>query len=146
MSSVHIKEVSIDEALQVHLEIPEFDAIDHELIEKRCGNKNTLIICAYLDGQKAGYLIGYDKFGGGSFYCWMAGVIPRYRRRGTLTSLMAYCMQWATTCGYAKLKIKTRNNRREMLSFLVANEFNFIEVEQKEPISQNRISLERALN
>ncbi len=47
----------------------------------------------------------------------MAGVDYKYRRKGALTKLMQYQIDWAKRQGYSKLKDKTRNARREMLSF-----------------------------
>ncbi len=58
---------------------------------------------------------------------------------------MQYQIDWAKRQGYSKLKIKTRNARREMLSFLVKNGFNFTEVEKKENIIENRINLEKII-
>ena len=75
----------------------------------------------------------------------MAGVDNNYRRLGALTALMNYQMNWAKKKGYNKLKIRTRNNRREMLSFLVKNGFNFVSVEQRDNITENRINLEHDL-
>ena len=103
-----------------------------------------MIIVAYYNDAPIGYIIGYDKFEDDeSFYCWMAGVDINYRRLGALKALMNYQIKWAKEKGYKKLKIKTRNNRREMLNFLVKNDFNFISVEEKENIRENRINLEK---
>ena len=75
-------------------------------------------------------------------YCWMAGVIPQYRKSGVLTAMMEYLKNWSKEQGYKNLRIKTRNTRREMLSFLVKNNFNFYEIEAQENIRDNRICLE----
>ena len=56
---------------------------------------------------------------------------------------MNYQINWAKDKGYHILKIKTRNNRREMLSFLIRNGFYFTEVEAKENIKDNRINLQK---
>ena len=75
-------------------------------------------------------------------YCWMAGVIPQYRKSVVLTAMMEYLKNWSKEQGYKNLRIKTRNTRREMLSFLVKNNFNFYEIEAQENIRDNRICLE----
>ncbi len=51
---------------------------------------------------------------------------------------MEYQINWAKSKGYNTLKIKTRNNRREMLSFLVKNGFYFISIEPKENIEEKQ--------
>ena len=146
-NDIVVKEVSIEEAVKVNRNVIEFDGKDttKEDFEKRYVGKDNLIIVAYYKNIPIGYIIGYDRDNDGSFYCWMAGVDNNYRRLGALTSLMNYQMNWAKKKGYNKLKIRTRNNRREMLSFLVKNGFNFVSVEQRDNITENRINLEHDL-
>lgn len=145
---IEIKEVGIEEAIKVHSNVLEFDNLNpkKEYFENRYKNRNKVIIVAYYKNIPIGYIIGYDKFEDKkSFYCWMAGVDNNYRRMGALKALMEYQINWAKSYGYTKLKIKTRNNRREMLSFLVKNDFYFTSVEEKENIEDNRINLEKLL-
>ena len=146
-NDIIVKEVSIEEAVKVNRNVIEFDGKDTtaEDFEKRYNGKKHLIIVAYHENIPIGYIIGYDRDNDGSFYCWMAGVDNNYRRLGALTTLMNYQMNWAKNKGYNKLKIRTRNNRREMLSFLVKNGFNFVSVEQRDDITENRINLEHSL-
>lgn len=146
-NNIVVREVPIDEAVKVNRNVIEFDGKDTkaEDFERRYQDKDKLIIVAYYENVPIGYIIGYDRDNDGSFYCWMAGVDNNYRRLGALTSLMNYQMDWAKKKGYNKLKIRTRNNRREMLSFLVKNGFNFVSVENKEDITENRINLEHDL-
>lgn len=140
-----IREVSLDEIMNINGKIPEFEEEPRLKFETKLANKNHLLIAAYIEQQPAGYLIAYDKFGDGSIYCWMAGVIPSFRKQGILSQLMNYQDQWAQSKGYNKIKIKTRNNRRSMLSFLVKNDFYFTEVNAGDTIEENRISLEKKL-
>lgn len=146
-NDIVVREVPIDEAVKVNRNVIEFDGKDTkaEDFERRYQDKDKLIIVAYYENVPIGYIIGYDRDNDGSFYCWMAGVDNNYRRLGALTSLMNYQMDWAKKKGYNKLKIRTRNNRREMLSFLVKNGFNFVSVEQRDNITENRINLEQDL-
>jgi len=139
-----VKEVLIEEAVKVNASIVEFDEpYSKEYFEERYKGKEKLIIIAYLDNQPAGYMVGYDKFGDGSFYCWMAGVSPKFRKKGVLKALMGYLEKWSKKKGYNKIKVKTRNNRREMLAYLVKYGFYFTEVDQRPEIKDNRILLEK---
>lgn len=141
-----IKEVLIEEVVKVNATIVEFDApYQKDYFEERYKDKEKLIIVAYVDDQPAGYIVGYDKFGDGSFYCWMAGVNPKFRKLGLLKAMMDYEDKWAKEKGYNKIKIKTRNNRREMLAYLVKYDFFFTEVVQQPNIDDNRILLEKDL-
>jgi len=146
MNNITIKEVPIEEAVKVNATIVEFDApYQKDYFEDRYKNKDKLIIVAYVNDQPSGYIVGYDKFEDGSFYCWMAGVNPKFRKLGLLKTLMDYEDKWAKEKGYNKIKIKTRNNRREMLAYLVKYGFFFTEVVQNPNIDDNRILLEKEL-
>jgi ribosomal protein S18 acetylase RimI-like enzyme len=141
-----IKEVPIEEATRVNAKIVEFGGpYGKDYFEKRYEGKDKLILVAYADGQPAGYIVAYDKFGDGSLYCWMAGVDPAFRRMGILRAMMDHQDSWAKKKGYKKIKIKTRNNRREMLAYLVKHGFLFTEVQVKSDIRDNRILLEKEI-
>lgn len=75
----------------------------------------------------------------------MTGVDPRFRRMGILRELMAYQEKWAKGHGYKKITIKTRNNRREMLAYVVKAGFDFVGVEVRERVEENRIMLEKEI-
>ena len=145
---IEIKEVDIKEAIKVHKNIKEFNETkpEKEYFENRYRDREKLIIVAYYNNVPAGYIIGYDKFQDGkNFYCWMAGVDSKFRKLGILTKMMQYQENWAKQKGYSILKIKTKNNRREMLSFLVKHNFNFLSVEKRDNIQDNRINLQKEI-
>ena len=53
--------------------------------------------------------------------------------------------EYAKEHGYNKLTIKTLNSRREMLSFLVKNNWKFVEVIPSDNILKNEILLEKEI-
>ena len=136
------KEVPIEEVVKVNRTIKEFEPYEKEYFEK---NVLRLVIVAYVGGQPAGYIVGYDKFKDGSFYCWMAGVNPKFRRMGVMKALMSYQEKWAKKNGYNKIKIKTRNNRREMLSYLIKYGFYIIGLTKYPDVKDNKILFERSI-
>jgi ribosomal protein S18 acetylase RimI-like enzyme len=141
-----IKEEGIEAAVAVNASITEFEEhYDRAYFEDKYKDSTKVILVAYVDNQPAGYMVSYDKSNDDSFYCWMVGVNPLFRRLGILKKLMAYMEKWAKQQGYQKIMIKTRNNRREMLSFLVKDGFNFTEVQGQLRIKDNRILLEKVL-
>ena len=147
-NQIILKEVSIDEAFKVHVQIPEFKndlKYTKEYSQEHCKGKDTLIIVAYLHNSPIGYLVAYDKFDDGSFYCWMTGVLPDYRKRGVFKAMMSYLEEIAKQKGYFTIKIKTRNNRREMLAYLIKHGFYFTEVIPFPNIEDNRIVLEKRI-
>lgn len=134
-------------AMGVHTLIPEFTDKSYtlEYFASRIRGKRHLILVAYHDEEEAGYLVAYDRFNDGSFYCWMVGVTPDFREKGILKALMDYLFEWAKEKGYQKIKIKTRNHRREMLAYLVKYGFYVIEVESRLQVEENQILFEKAL-
>lgn len=58
---------------------------------------------------------------------------------------MEYQSKRAKENWYNKIRIKTRNNKRQMLAYLVKNWFNFVEVVKSEDINDNRILLEKMI-
>lgn len=90
-------------------------------------------------------MIAYDRDMDKSFYGWLAGVLPKYRNYGVLTELSKYLVTYSKNKGYSKIKVKTRNNLRDILSFYVKVGFNFTAVEKMDNINDNRIYLEKQL-
>ncbi|MFH1064674.1 MAG: GNAT family N-acetyltransferase [Candidatus Woesearchaeota archaeon] len=144
MNSIEIREVPIVEALKVDETIVEFDdKFSEEQFEERYHGREHIIIVAYVDGGPAGYLVGYDRDSDGSFYCWMAGVNPLFRKRGILKSLMSYEDDWAKSRGYVKIKVKTRNKHQSMLSYLKKYGFSITGTEPRPDDRETRIFLEK---
>lgn len=144
---ITIREDSFLTVANIHVTIPEFDNnLDAALFENRCKGKDPLVLAAFIGDDAAGYMISYDRYQDGSFYCWMTGVDPRFRRKGILTAMMEYLFHWASHHHYDKIRIKTRNNRREMLTFLVREGFCFTGIDARPDPAENRIIIEKTIN
>lgn len=146
--NIIIKETSLEEALKVFPKIKEFDRPEYatkEFCSNKIGNAKHIILAAYINDSIAGYLIGYDKNNDHSFYCWLAGVDNNYRRLGILSQMMQQFEDFAIKEGYQKITIKTVNDKRAMLSYLVKNNWNFTSVITKDKVSLNEITLEKTI-
>ena len=142
--SISVKEVPVETIVQIHAMIPKFEkAYPTEHFEQRYANKKRLLLAAFINDVPAGYYVGYDRYEDDSWYCWMTGVTPTCRRKGVLKALMQYQDVWVKKHGYTSIKIKTRNNRREMLAYLIAQDFDCIELETKADARDNRLFFER---
>lgn len=142
---ITIKEVSLHETVLANALIPEFKKTPIRFFSHRIGRKKYYNLVAYVNGKIAGYNLSYDKYEDGSIYCWMTGVVPKYRRMGILKKMMKKMTTWAKKEGYNSIKLKTRNNRREMLSYAVKNNYNVIEVLPREKFEDNRIIVEKRI-
>lgn len=146
MNKIVVKETELKEALRVFPKIVEFDRKEAGTVEyckNKIGNNKNLILTAYVNDDIAGYLIAYEK--NNSFYCWCAAVSPQYRRLGILTSMMQKYEDFARTNKISKLTIKTVNDKRQMLAYLVKNNWNFIEVIENSEVIKNEIRLEKII-
>jgi ribosomal protein S18 acetylase RimI-like enzyme len=145
-SKISIKEDIIETLVDVNSRIVEFEGeYDKAYFEKRCHGKEKLLLVGYFNDLPVGYLLAYDRDGDNSMYCWLAGVDSEFRRLGILSKLMEYLETWSAKNGYKKIKIKTRNKRREMLAYLVKQGFYFVDVEERACIEDNRILLEKLI-
>ena len=146
--NITIKETNLEEAIKVYPKIKEFDRPEYgtvEYCENRIKDHDHLILAAYINNEIVGYLIGYDKNQDGSFYCWLAGVDNNFRRLGILSKMMQKFEEYARNHNYQKITLKTVNDKREMLKFLVKNNWNFISVIKNELPILNEILLEKEL-
>lgn len=146
MKDIIIKKVDLEEALKVFSRIKEWDRPEAGTVEyckKRIGNSKHIILAAYAEGENIGYLIGYDKYN--SFYCWVAAVDENYRRMGILTKMMNIFENYAKQLGHSKVSLKTLNNKREMLSYLLKNNWNFTDIIKNENVLFNEIIAEKEI-
>lgn len=144
---ITVAETDIETILKVHKNIIEFDdpnAPASFFLEKYQNHKH-LVIAAYMNQEPIGYMIGYEKEKNGSFYAWLGGVDYRYRKMGAFTKMFEYFFSWSKKEGYQYVTVKTRNDKRNMLSYLVKNDWNFTQVKEKDNILNNEIYLIKEL-
>ncbi len=125
-------------------QIPEFEqsvAIDE--IVRRTNGVPHLFLTAFVDGQPAGFKLGYEREG--DFYSWLGGVLPAYRRRGVAASLADYQESWAKKAGYRRIWMKTRNSFPNMLIMAVKRGFQVVGFDTRDRISDHRIVLAKSI-
>ena len=108
--------------------------------------KTSLCLVAYLEGRPAGFKVGYDKFGDGSFYTWMGGVVSAYRRNHIAKALADAQEAWAAMQGFNSIILKTRNRHKAMLIFALSNGFSITSVEPMETLEEYRIVLKKKIS
>ena len=79
---------TLEEAVKFSFEIPEF-RLPYTLGEymDRIGPSEYLCLVAKIHNHVVGFEIGYDRYEDGSFYSWMGGVHPDFRRQGIFVAL-----------------------------------------------------------
>ena len=140
-----ISECSLALTLDLAKQLPEFSPPFlslPEAIEKLRG-RQTLFLVTEIDGAYAGFKAGYQKEN--TFYSWLGGVFPAYRRRGVAKALANYQENWARQQGYQTITFKTMNRHRNMLLFGIKNNFQIIDFQSKPNIPDHQILLQKDL-
>ena len=112
--------------------VPELNLqFDEAAADSLLARDGTLFI-AEIDGELAGFKAGYDRYQDGSYYSWLGGVVPAFRRYGVAQSLLEAQEAWASESGYNGFYVKTRNRFVGMRIFLAKNGYEVIGVELPE--------------
>jgi len=146
MDSVHIHEDKLDDAFTVSTNIPEFDdPYEISQYSKRLNNTVHLILTAYDDDNPIAFKIGYHRHSDGSFYSWMGGVLPNYRRKGIANNLADHQDTWAKKKGYNSIKVQTRSKHNAMLTLLINRGFQITNRNEKTSNSNTHIWMSKPL-
>lgn len=143
---IHICEGSFQECVDLSSKIPEFNSpYKIEEYKKRCTGKYLTLI-AEIDNQSVGFKIGYDRLNDGSFYSWMGGVLPKFRRMGVAYSLANFQEKWAAKNGFISIVLKTRQKHDGMIAFSLNRGFIITEETQIVLDEGTRIWMEKSFN
>ena len=143
---IHIREGLFQECVDLSSKIPEFNSpYKIEEYKKRCAGK-YLVLIAEIDNQSVGFKIGYDRFNNGSFYSWMGGVLPKFRRMGVAYSLANSQEKWAVENEFSSILLKTRQKHDGMIAFSLNRGFIITEETQITPNEETRIWMQKSLN
>ncbi len=141
-----VEESGIEEALSLLKQLPEFDQLKPlGYYEQVLKSKPHLMLVAKHNQDTVGCKVGYDKFGDGSFYSWLGGVLPTYRKSGVAKKLADYQEDWARKRGFRSIKFKTQNRHKAMLQFAIKNGFSIYNVKPKDELELYRIELVKKL-
>ena len=131
---------------ELNLQIPELErGISSEEIQKRIGDKPFLLLLAYVEGEIAGYKLGYelDKC---IFYSWVGGVAQDFRNMGIAEMLLESQESWSQKKHYQTLQVKTKNSFTAMLSMLIKHKYQIMNINNQHPqVSQYKMLLSKSL-
>ncbi|MBH3003647.1 GNAT family N-acetyltransferase [Serratia nevei] len=138
-----VRNATLEEIHRLYQRIPEFGNL-HSLadLQRRIGTAPASLLIAEIDGQPAGFKLGYQQRET-VFYSWLGGVLPAFRRHGVAQALLAEQERWAQ--GYRQLTVKTRNRFRAMLTMLLTHHYQIVQLEKKGEVADYRLLLEKNL-
>lgn len=139
------RQATLEEIYSLYLCIPEFGSL-HSLkdLQQRIGDNPSHGLIAEIDGQAAGFKLGYQT-APGEFYSWLGAVLPDFRRQGIAQTMLAEQERWARSKGYQQLWVKTRNQFRAMLIMLISHEYQIFTLEKKGEVDEYRLLLKKNL-
>jgi GNAT superfamily N-acetyltransferase len=141
-----IRRGTVRDAVAVSRQIPELtQPYDEAVYRERLDGKPHLILLAYDGLFPVGFKVGYQRENDGSFYSWMGGVLPEYRRQQVAALLAGEQERWAKEQGYQRIVCKTRNRHKAMLLFALRNGFVITGVDPRPDPAENRIWLEKQM-
>lgn len=145
-SVVSVREGSIDEVINISNKVPELiNPYDADEYESRLSNVLSLILVACKGEQLIGFKVGYRRESDKSFYSWMGGVLPAYRRLGVADKLADFQDDWAKENGFSSIRMKTRFRLKAMQKFAMKRSFDILSIEHREPQEESIIWLEKVL-
>lgn len=143
--TLSVRQGTIEEVVAASRCLPEFSepygAVEYQ---KRLGGKRHLILVAVAQNRVVGFKVGYEREE--TFYSWMGGVLPAFRRQGVATVLAEAQEEWVRQQGFSSILLKTRNCHRDMLIFALKRDFQITGMIPKETIGQSRIWLQKTFD
>lgn len=141
-----IREASPAELLWVHEHIPEFPGkVNLEFYTDRLSDRIYLALVAEKDGELLGFKVGYLDNSPDTFYSWMGGVRPEFRKHGIADALAEFQETWAKEKGFKWIYFKTRNRFPAMISFGLSRGFKIIQVIRKGGVEDYRVVMRKGL-
>ena len=99
---------------------------DAEHFERRFkGRHNVAVMIASLDERPVGFLIGFE-LSPTTYFIWMCGVLPDFRRAGIATQLVAGQEAWARDQHYGTLRFECNNQHRPMLHVAIQEGYDLV--------------------
>ncbi|MFL0684068.1 MAG: GNAT family N-acetyltransferase [Algoriphagus aquaeductus] len=141
-----IREASPAELLWVHEQIPEFPGkASLEFYTERLKHRLHLGLVAEKDGELLGFKLGYQSDTPDTFYSWMGGVRPEFRKMGIAAALADFQENWAKEKGFKAIYFKTRNRFPGMITFGLSRGFKIMEVIPKGGVEDYRVVMWKEL-
>ena len=146
MENFFIHEGKLNDAVMVSFTIPDFeDPYEMPEYSKRLQGISHHILTAYDDHNPIAFKIGYQRYSDGSFYSWMGGVLPNYRRKGIANNLADHQDTWAKKNGYNSIRMQTREKHKAMLALAINRGFQITNRIEKTSSSNTRIWMNKPL-
>jgi GNAT superfamily N-acetyltransferase len=142
---ISIEESTIEELYKFERNIPEFQNYsDLEELKSRLSDTGH-IIKAVEDAEILGFTAGYP-INSITYYLWISGVFPHYRKRGVAKDLLDYLEKMVREEGFQIMRVKSMNQFKAMIHFLINNDYLISGYEDNGNSWKSKIIFEKNLN
>jgi len=108
------------------------------------GRANVSQMLAEVEDQPAGFIIGFE-LRPTTYFCWLCGVLPDYRRASIATQLIRAQHAWARDQDYETLRFECQNQHRPMLHVAIAEGYDLVGIRWDTASSNNVVIFEKDL-
>lgn len=111
--------------------------------DRMATKENIVVVLAYDSQSLIAFKIGY-RYNETTFYSWVGGVLPKYRRQG-IAKLLAEKQEFLVkNMGYTILRTKSMNRFKPMIMLNIKNGFDITQVYINEK-GQRKIVFEKEI-
>ena len=108
------------------------------------GRANVSQMLAEVEDRPAGFIIGFE-LRPTTYFCWLCGVLPDYRRSGIATQLIRAQHAWARDQDYEILRFECQNQHRPMLHVAIGEGYDLVGIRWDTASGNNVVIFEKDL-
>ena len=119
---------------------------DEEFFRRRyMGRHNVCMLVGIVEKTHVGFIIGFELMPN-TYFCWLCGVLPDFRRAGVATQLMQGLEAWAFEHHYHTIRFECQNQHRPMLHVAITEDYDLVGIRWDPAMAQNVVIFEKELH
>ena len=119
---------------------------DEEFFRRRyMGRHNVCMLVGIVEKTHVGFIIGFELTPT-TYFCWLCGVLPDFRRAGVATQLMQGLEAWAFEHHYGTIRFECQNQHRPMLHVAITEDYDLVGIRWDPATAQNVVIFEKELH
>lgn len=108
------------------------------------GRFNVSQMVAEIEKSPAGFIIGFELMPS-TYFCWLCGVLPDYRRQSIATQLIRAQHAWARDQHYEIMRFECQNQHRPMLQVAIGEGYDLVGIRWDTASGNNVVIFEKDL-
>jgi len=108
------------------------------------GRHNVSMMVAMVEDRHVGFIIGFELMPS-TFFSWLGGVLPEFRRSGVCTQLIQAQHAWAQDNDYQMIRFECNNQHRPMLHLAITQGYDLVGIRWDTASGNNVVIFEKDL-